>query len=209
MSSSSRRPVVRFGLAAVAVLVAGSLVACGGDDDSAETTSTTSAEQGSDTSEVAEELTIEGQWVRPVADLTAMNRTAAYMEITGGSEDDALIAASVDPGIATTVEVHETVAAGDDAMGDDAMGDDAMGDDSMDTTVPAEGDDHGDGGMMTMREVERIEIPAGTTVTLEPGGYHVMMMDVQRTLSPGDTIEITLTFERAGEVVVTAEVREP
>jgi copper(I)-binding protein len=61
---------------------------------------------------------------------------------------------------------------------------------------------------MGMQEVERIEIPAGATVRLEPGGYHIMMMmpDMDQIVV-GESVEITLTFEGAGDVVVQAEVR--
>jgi copper(I)-binding protein len=61
---------------------------------------------------------------------------------------------------------------------------------------------------MGMQEVERIEIAAGATVMLEPGGYHIMfMMPDPEALAVGGTVEITLTFEKGGEVVVQAEVR--
>lgn len=61
---------------------------------------------------------------------------------------------------------------------------------------------------MGMQEVDRIEIPAGGTVKLEPGGYHLMFMtpDMEQVVV-GETVEITLTFEGAGDVVVQAEVR--
>jgi copper(I)-binding protein len=61
---------------------------------------------------------------------------------------------------------------------------------------------------MGMQEVERIEIAAGATVMLEPGGYHIMFMRPDpEGLTVGGTVEITLTFEHAGDVVVSAEVR--
>jgi periplasmic copper chaperone A len=61
---------------------------------------------------------------------------------------------------------------------------------------------------MGMQEVERVEIAAGATVMLEPGGYHIMfMMPDAEALTAGQTVEIRLTFENAGEVVVSAEVR--
>jgi copper(I)-binding protein len=61
---------------------------------------------------------------------------------------------------------------------------------------------------MGMQEVERIDIAAGSTVMLEPGGYHLMfMMPDLDDLVVGGTVEITLTFEKGGEVVVQAEVR--
>ena len=61
---------------------------------------------------------------------------------------------------------------------------------------------------MSMREVGEIALPAGTTVNLEPGGYHIMLLDLARPLSVGDKFDVTLTFETAGEQVVEVEVRE-
>lgn len=61
-------------------------------------------------------------------------------------------------------------------------------------------------GMTGMHEAE-LEIPAGQTVELEPGGYHVMLMDLTEDLAPGDTLRLTLTFEHAGPLNVEAEVR--
>ena len=63
-------------------------------------------------------------------------------------------------------------------------------------------------GAMSMREVGEIALPAGTTVNLEPGGYHIMLLDLARPLSVGDKFDVTLTFETAGEQVVEVEVRE-
>lgn len=62
-------------------------------------------------------------------------------------------------------------------------------------------------GMMAMHPVERIEIAAGQTVKLEPGGYHVMLINLTGELKVGSTIDLTLKFEKAGEMKVTAEVR--
>lgn len=61
--------------------------------------------------------------------------------------------------------------------------------------------------VMSMQPVERIEIPAGSRVALEPGGYHVMFMNVEPTLEPGQRVLLTLVFEKAGEIQVEAEVR--
>ena len=64
-------------------------------------------------------------------------------------------------------------------------------------------------GAMAMQQVENgIVIPAGETVALEPGGYHVMMMNLAEPLEVGDTFTVTLTFERAGTVDVDVEVRD-
>jgi copper(I)-binding protein len=66
----------------------------------------------------------------------------------------------------------------------------------------------GESGMMAMHPVERIDLPAGGRVSLEPGGLHVMLIDLVAELAVGDTIELTLTFEHAAPVAVSATVRE-
>jgi copper(I)-binding protein len=63
-------------------------------------------------------------------------------------------------------------------------------------------------GVARMREVEGgIPVPAGETVTLKPGGLHVMLMGLTGAMPDGGSAEITLVFERAGEMVVTAPIR--
>ena len=63
-------------------------------------------------------------------------------------------------------------------------------------------------GMAGMKPVDRVPVAAGTTVRLEPGGYHLMIMGLTRTLAAGDTVELDLTFEHMGRLVVNAEVRQ-
>lgn len=63
-------------------------------------------------------------------------------------------------------------------------------------------------GMMRMRKVERIEIPAGETVTLAPGGLHVMLIGLNEALSPGQKVELTLSFDDGSEAKVQAPVRK-
>jgi hypothetical protein len=62
-------------------------------------------------------------------------------------------------------------------------------------------------GMMQMRRVERIDLPAGETVTLAPGGLHVMLIGLTVPLAPGDRIALTLTFDEGSEEQVSAPVR--
>ena len=62
-------------------------------------------------------------------------------------------------------------------------------------------------GMTGMSMIEKVPVPAGSTVELEPGGTHVMMGGLTRALAAGDSVELRLTFERAGEIVVPAAVR--
>lgn len=63
-------------------------------------------------------------------------------------------------------------------------------------------------GMTGMAPVSRLEIPAGGTVTLAPGGTHLMIMGLATPLQVGGTLELRLVFEHAGTVVVRAEVRQ-
>ncbi len=59
-----------------------------------------------------------------------------------------------------------------------------------------------DKGVMTMRPVETIEVPAGGEVDLKPGGFHIMFLDLQSTRKEGERFAGTLTFEKAGTVDV-------
>lgn len=64
------------------------------------------------------------------------------------------------------------------------------------------------GDVMQMRPMpDGLSIPAGETVSLEPGGYHLMFMDLDGALEAGDTIDVTLTFEKAGAVDLALPVR--
>lgn len=63
-----------------------------------------------------------------------------------------------------------------------------------------------EGDVMRMRPVTAIEIPAGGTVTLQPGGLHLMLMGLAASLNQGETVPVTLRFERAGEVQVALAI---
>lgn len=66
-----------------------------------------------------------------------------------------------------------------------------------------------DGGVMKMRAVPKITLPKGQTVRLAPGGIHVMLFGVGRTLSPGDTVPITFVFQRKGGQLTRQTVDVP
>lgn len=61
-------------------------------------------------------------------------------------------------------------------------------------------------GIMRMREVSAIELPAGGEAALQPGGLHVMFMGLEQTLVAGEMFPLKLTFENAGSVDVTVVV---
>jgi copper(I)-binding protein len=62
-------------------------------------------------------------------------------------------------------------------------------------------------GSMGMRPVARLEIPAGGSVALQSGSYHIMLIGLTKPLAAGETVELTLLFEKAGAITVRAEVR--
>ena len=67
-----------------------------------------------------------------------------------------------------------------------------------------------DGDVMRMREVQAIDLPKNKTVALTPGGYHIMLMNLQKPLAAGEVVPITLVIEADGKrhtVEVQAEVR--
>ena len=64
------------------------------------------------------------------------------------------------------------------------------------------------GGVMTMRKVDAMDIPANGELKLKPGGYHIMLIGLNRPLVAGETLPIKIKFEKAGEVTVQAKVKD-
>lgn len=131
-----------------------------------------------------------GAWARTSPSMA--DTGVAYMTL-GSDEAATIVSASVPSEVAGRAELHETVAVGtdDDSMSDDAMSDDSMGDMAM-----------------TMQPVDSLEIPAGGELTLEPGGYHIMLLDLADPLETGETFDITLTGDDGTEITVAVEVRD-
>jgi copper(I)-binding protein len=161
-----------------AVALSGALLVACGDD-----------EEGSSSGGVA----IEGAWARTSP--MAVDVGAAYMVITSEA-DDTLVSASVDASVAGEAQIHETV------MAEGGMTDTTMAGGMTETTMA------GSSGEMMMREIDELDLPAGEAVELKPGGYHIMMLGLVEPLEVGDEIEVTLSFENAGEQTVTVPVRD-
>ena len=66
----------------------------------------------------------------------------------------------------------------------------------------------GERQLAVLREVDKIDLPAGTTVSLKPGGYHVMLIGLVNAPKAGDTFEVTLTLGSGTTTTATATVRE-
>jgi len=62
-------------------------------------------------------------------------------------------------------------------------------------------------GMMRMRPVTEVTVAAGETLLLQPGGFHLMLLDVEAPLVPGETHKMSLQTKDCGAIEVTAEVR--
>jgi hypothetical protein len=64
-----------------------------------------------------------------------------------------------------------------------------------------------DNGVMKMRQVDGIDLPAGRPVTLKPGGYHIMLTGLAKPLAAGQSFPLTLSFAKAGQREVTVAVQ--
>jgi copper(I)-binding protein len=127
-------------------------------------------------------ITAADAWARAMAPGTTTS--AVYVKLTNGTGiDDALV--SVSTPATPTAEIHEV---------------------SLVSAAPAESSGMG-GGMMGMHPIEKLPLPAGATVELKPGSFHVMLIDVPEPLKDGSTIEITLTFEKAPPITLTVPVK--
>ena len=62
-------------------------------------------------------------------------------------------------------------------------------------------------GTMSMRPVSEVVVPAGKSISFEPGGYHLMLFGLKKSLSDGEEHRVTLLFEGCPEVTVTLPVR--
>lgn len=66
-----------------------------------------------------------------------------------------------------------------------------------------------DNGVMRMRPVQGLAVPANGKVTLSPGGYHLMLIGLHKDLNPGESFPVILTFQNSGNLTATATVRKP
>ena len=66
-----------------------------------------------------------------------------------------------------------------------------------------------EGDVMKMRAVPVLELAAGSTVELKPGGYHLMLMDLKQSLTVGSTVPVTLMFRDAKGAERRVEVKLP
>lgn len=132
---------------------------------------------------------VSGAWARTSPMMA--DAGAAYMTIAS-DEAVSIVSVLVPADVAGTVELHETVPV--DGTHDDA-GDDGAMEEPMDQA-------------MTMQQVDSIDVPAGGSVSLAPGGLHVMMLDLPDPLELGETFDLVLVTATGDEVTVPIEVRD-
>ena len=220
------------------LLLSGGLLVTAACSSSSETSSgtTTTAGKSTATTAPAKGITVSEPWCRATAESATTG--ACYMVISNGEKtSDKLTKASVPTSVAGETQIHETVMSGGGSTGTTMkMGGDSMGGGTTGTTMKKgtaassgaqaeltayghEGEEGETGttgttmggmggGAMTMQEVSSIEIPAGGSVQLKPGGYHIMLMELAAPLKKGETVAITLTFEKAGTQTVQAPVKD-
>lgn len=63
--------------------------------------------------------------------------------------------------------------------------------------------------IMRMRQVPGLDLAAGRTLELKPGGYHVMLMDLKQPLKGGESVPITLVFEDQAKKRFTQDIQAP
>ena len=63
------------------------------------------------------------------------------------------------------------------------------------------------GGKMVMRPLPKFAVPAGSTLEMKPGSYHIMLLGLKQDLKPGETVTVGLSFEKAGQRSVQAPVK--
>jgi copper(I)-binding protein len=138
---------------------------------------------GAGTADVAT-ISVDGAWAR--ASAPGQTLGAVYFEIEA-EDDDTLMSLSVPDSVAAGVEIHETVV-----------------DEASVTSSATSGMEQ-----MTMRRLDGgLELPAGETVSIRPGGHHVMLVDLTGPLLEGQSFDMTLEFERADPLTVAVAVAE-
>ena len=144
-------------------------------------------------------------WARPSPAMA--DAGAAYMTLSS-DEAVSIVSAAGPSDVVGRVELHETVpvemedhSTDDESMDDESMDEGSMDDESM------EDDGQSTDMAMTMQQVDSVDIPAGGSVAFEPGGLHVMLLDLPDPLEIGETFDLTLTTADGVEIIVPVEVR--
>lgn len=170
----------RAGTAVLAGLLI-SLAGCG----------SSSSSDGSATDGPTASVTITKPWARTS---TKVAEAAAGYVTLESSSGDTLTGVAVESSIAGSASLHETVPVESDttmagSMDTDTTTAGAMGSDTTMAGAPME---------MTMQPVSEIVLEAGKPLSLQPGGYHIMLEQLVKPLTTGQKFTIQLVFAKAG-----------
>ncbi len=133
-------------------------------------------------------------WARPAL---SGNNAAVYLQIYNGNENaDMLI--SISAGLARAVEIHESSAMQIEDDGDE-----------LDGMIDSANSALAMGDVMQMQPLAEVQIASRETLVFQPGGLHVMLIDLEADLSLGEEFPITLHFESGLAIELIVEVKNP
>ncbi len=132
-------------------------------------------------------LSSTGAWARTTP--PGATNGVVYLQVISPT-DDAIVGVSVPASVAASAELHET-----------------MGGDGGVAMPNMPNMDSGD-GQMTMTPVDSVLLPAGTRVAFEPGGTHIMLVDLARQLVAGDHLALTLALSSGATLPVDVVVSD-
>ncbi len=151
-------------------------------------------------------IAVTGAWARPTAKM-AMGEATATPEATMGQEMTKTEAMGggmhgMDGPVSAIYMVIENTGAQAETLV------------AVDTSVARVNEIHEtkemENGMMGMQPVQGgLQIPANGSVTLKPGSFHIMLMNLRQDLTPGQNITLTLTFQSGAQLTLDVPVKEP
>lgn len=185
---------VGFWLLIMLLALAMVLAACGSDDDD---------DNGDDTGDDSAEdtITVSDAWVRGTVPMEMDSEDDIATDEAGDSEGE-MGEMGAGGGVTGAFMIISNSGDEDERLVSVSVSEEVASMVEIHETTLNEND------VMEMREVDGIDVPADGNTVLKPGGYHIMLIDLQATLYPGDTVPMTLTFASGKEIVVEAEVRE-
>ncbi len=154
-----------------------------------------------DSGDTPEGLSVSSAWARPTPE--GATAGAVYVTVTA-TADDSIISASVSEDIAAAAQLHEVVAATEGSA--PAMSTPATSTPAM-STPPMSGDTSTE-QMMTMREVESVELEAGVPFDFAPGQTHIMIIDLVAPLTLGQEFTVELQLESGASVPLDVVVAD-
>jgi copper(I)-binding protein len=150
-------------------------------------------------------MSVSDAWSRS----TASSQTTAALYATISNNDgtkNALVGVKVPSSVAMSTQLHHDMTMPTTTMGGSSttMGGSSMGGSS---TTMAPSSSSADTDMTTMQEVTSIPVSGDATFKLQPGGYHVMLMDLAKPLTKGEHFDVTFQFEHGPSKTVSVTVK--